>query len=470
MIETYIDPNGDTQVKVNPKDPKAASSKKKGMPLGSRKNSDYDIARQVVTEFGKPLAFHGGELWAFSLNTGWEIVTDCMLAKCNEAAKCNTEHTVFRILTTQMKTPNIDSVAIAATYWERKGGIWAGEWYPFFAQSNQILFANGILTVTPEGLEFEPTEKRIIYGPRVTIPFDDELLEKNCQTFSDLLDYAVPDEVERNYLQELCSLILQPHVIIRGQIVFWGEKHSGKTTLATAISCAPAGLVGASYIPENRLVMDKWASIPLVNKFANVSNDSDFTPKWEHFMKQYTGGTITVEPKFCRACSVPTTAKLISTCNEFQKLVDLSGAAAQRYKVFEFRKSLPETGSADQTQYMTPAYWCDLERRAGVVAWLINGLIRVVNNGLMEPESLKVKKQKAVGEGNPAYEWIVENLVTDKGGFVSSEEISNYLAGEGLAPHPKAVASIIKRVFGIGASRHKGKRGFLGLSVTTPHG
>ena len=36
----------------------------------------YKIAAEVVEEWGKPLAFHGGEMWSFTQAEGWLVVTN----------------------------------------------------------------------------------------------------------------------------------------------------------------------------------------------------------------------------------------------------------------------------------------------------------------------------------------------------------------------------------------------------------
>jgi len=432
-----------------------------------RKN-DYEIAAGVVEEWGKPLAFHGGEMWSFTQAEGWLVVTNQILSLANKRRGMSTEKSVFQIICTQLATPDLSTVSTASTYWERVGGVWGGRWEPFRLNSNQVALSNGILTVHAGGeLEFEPTEHRIIFGPRVTIPFDLEHgIDMECPEFERMVEYALPDLAERNYLQELSGLILQPHVLLRGQVVFWGEKHSGKTTLATALACAPAGLVGASFIAEDRIVYDKWAATPLTNKFANVSNDSDFTRKWESWMKQYTSGMFTVEPKFHRPTSMPTTAKLISTCNEFQTLTDESGAAEQRYRVFQFTKAVAETGRSEQTEFMKPEYWCAPERRAGIVGWMLRGLARVVEHGLVEPKSLTLKKKMAIGEANPAYHWLSENLSKKIGAFVTAADIQSAMASDSLAPvTDKVIAALIKRIFGVTAGRCQGRRGYSGLSL-----
>ncbi len=427
----------------------------------NKKKNDYNVAIQAVEQWGKPLAWHAGELWSFTPERGWEVVTTSMLALCNKLRGCNTENSVFKVLTNQLATPSMEHVQEATTYLRRVGGVWDGHWEPYHVTANEVVFADGVLNLdTPE---FTRMPDSIIFGPRVTVPFGG--MDVRCKEFEELVTYAIPDNVERAYFQKICSLILQPHVVLRGQIVLWGTKHSGKTTLATAIACAPAGLVGSTFVTEDRLVHDKFASTPLINKFANVSNDSEFTSKWEAFMKSYTSGTMVVEPKFHKSVSLPVTAKIISTCNEMQRLKDLSGAAEQRYKVFEFRKPIADTGRTDQTERMTPTYWCKPERRAGIICWLLQGLRRALVEGISEPAELIAKKKTALAGNDPVYAWVYDAFEAVPGAFIASDDIINKIPVDelGNAATPQKVLPMLGRIWGAVRSRQKGVRGYSGI-------
>jgi phage/plasmid-associated DNA primase len=313
--------------------------------------------------------------------------------------------------------------------------------------ANQVLFSNGVLEINGGELEFTPTQHRVIYGPRISLPYTDELFDEKCQEFESLIENALPEAEERTYLQRVCGLILQPHTILRGQIVFWGVPHSGKTTLATAIATAPAGVRGQCSVSEERLITDKWATTMLVNKFASVSNDSEFTPKWEAFMKQYTSGSFTAEAKFSKPTTVPTTAKLISTCNDMQSIRDVSGAAAMRYRIFQFKNQIAESNSTNQTERMSASYWADPERRKGIVAWMLNGLIDAIQFGIVEPFSMKQTKRKALAEACPLMEFVDEGIEAAPGQFLKCSDVNDALGLDRRHPHTRQLHQTIERVW-----------------------
>ena len=308
-------------------------------------------------------------------------------------------------------------------YWERRGGAWDGEWLPAHLSLDEILFSDGVYNIKTE--EHTPIGSRTIFGPMLLSPYATEGGDApNCNEFEQLVELIIPDKSIREYFQESMGTILQPHAQSRAHYVLWGKPHTGKTTVATALACAPAGMLGASFETEYALCHSQWAPCALVNMFANVSNDSATTPKWEPWMKSYTSGVLTVEQKYRKRDTVLTTAKLISTCNELQPYTDASGASAMRLIPFRFDVVIPATDYPNQANKMRADYWSQPARRAGVVEWLLQGLIRLRTRGkLLTPTAYKRDKESALSEANPIEQWLRENLEQSDEGWIATEEI-----------------------------------------------
>ena len=438
-MQTTVDEMGNEIVVVT----KNKAPKKKIQKQGDGRANDNQIATQVIEQWGKPLAYQAGQFWSYTVEAGWVVCTNQLINLANELRGTNTENTVMKIIAARIGLPDLEHSDEPATYWE----LLEGQWKPFRVTPNQVLFSNGVLEINGGELEFTPTQHRVIYGPRISLPYTDELFDEKCQEFESLIEHALPEAEERTYLQRVCGLILQPHTILRGQIVFWGVPHSGKTTLATAIATAPAGVRGQSSVSEERLIADKWASTMLVNKFASVSNDSEFTPKWEAFMKQYTSGSFTVEAKFSKPTTVPTTAKLISTCNDMQSIRDVSGAAAMRYRIFQFKNQIAESHSTNQTERMAASYWANPERRKGIVAWMLNGLIDAIQYGIVEPESMKQTKRKAMAASNPIIEFVEEGIERSAGGFLKASDVNDAMGIDRRHPQARQLHQTIERIW-----------------------
>jgi len=449
MPEIRTDENGNQILVTLPGEKTKPGKKLKGAANG--RLNDGQIANLVLKEWKRPLAYQAGQFWSYEADAGWVVCTHQLVNLANDLRGANTEQSVMKILAARCALPDLEHCEEHSTYWEAT----ARGWEPFKVSHNQVLFSNGLLAIDEAGcMEFTPTEKRIIFGPRVSIPYTDDLLEESCTEFETLIEYALAAD-EREYLQRVGGLILQPHVILRGQIVFWGVPHSGKTTLATALATAPGGVRGQSAVSEERLVGDKWATTMLVNKFASVSNDSEFTPKWESFMKQYTSGSFTAEAKFSKPCTVPATAKLISTCNEMQGIKDLSGAAAMRYRIFRFNNPILESGRIEQGEQMTAGYWAHPQRRKGIVRWLLDGLIEAIVHGLQEPESMKQAKAEAISESNPMIEFISNNIEREEGAFLSCTDFLEALGLDYRHVGAKQARMLIERIWKVKKSRKR---------------
>lgn len=455
-METRTDEHGNEIVVVGPAAPAPVKAPKKKADM--RKN-DVQIATDTMTQWGKPLAYQAGQFWSYTPEGGWEVCTDALTVQCNDLRGSCTEQSVMKIIAARVRVPDLELVNQPSTYWE-----WVdGEWSPFKVTSSQVLFSNGVLDLST--MEFTPTQHRVVFGPRVSISFDPENgFDARCDEFEKLVEYALPDQEQREYLQDLSGLILQPHVVLRGQIVFYGVPHSGKSTLATAIATAPGGSRGQAAVSEGRLTQDKWALTMLVNKFVNVSHDSDFTAKWESFMKQYTTGSFIAEPKFGKPVTVPTTAKLISTCNEFQKLSDPTGALEKRYRVFRFENEIADTGRVEQSEMMTAAFWNEPTRRAGIIAWMLIGLTRVVERGLIEPVSLKQVKKEAFYEANEVMEFIATCIERSPGSFLNSEDLVAAVGGN-IHSVGRVIPRYVEKIWGVRKTRFEGKRGYKDLKL-----
>ena len=460
-MQVSVDEFGNRRVVVEPGDSEpdesvtpAPRSKVK------KKESDFDIAQQAIDLWGRPLAYQADKFWSYDPEDGWQVCTDELMNLCNELRGSYTEKTVMKIIASKFRLPDLELVTEQATYWE----LVENSWEPFPVKPTEVVFSNGILDI--DTMEFTPTAERIIFGPRISIPFDPKTTFKaGCREFEALVEYALPDKDTRNYLQEICGLILQPHVVFRGQIVFYGITHTGKSTLATAIATAPAGVLGQTAVTEARIVSDKWAPTMLLNRFACVSHDSKITDKWESWMKGYTSGSFTIEPKFGRPVTAPATAKIITTCNEFQKLMDASGAAELRYRIFKFQNQIAESTSHSQSKYMTSSYWGDMTRRKGVLGWMLRGLFRVIKNGLVESDELKKIKREIISEAHPILDFVSTEIQEKEGEFLETGAIMDALNIDPKGREAQQLPKFIYRIWKTKKVRYKGKRGYKNLKL-----
>lgn len=400
----------------------------------AKRASDYDIALRAIGEWGRPLAWHCGVLWSTNEFGAWGPVDAAFMALLAKLRGRSGRMILTDIVGPMVEVPGMDNVEQPACYW-----VWTRDrWNPLHLAPYQVLFADGIVAVGDR--ESHTVLRDPVFGAQLTMPYQTESGDAPvCAEFIELVEHAFPDPATRDWFQQLAGLILQPHVLLRGQIALWGPPMTGKTTLATALACAAAGARGFSAVQEAELVRDKWASFALLHKFANVSDESPRAGLWVPWMKRYTSGTYLVEPKFHRPTWAPSTAKLISTTNEIQDLSDASGAAGLRFFPFYMDRPLPR-GTADTTERMSPIYWSEPRRRAGVVSWMIEGLNRLWSRGgeLEPPADWSADRAKALDEADPIEAWLKSEVKVDAGSVVLHSDL--------IASCPPHLADQAKRI------------------------
>ena len=401
---------------------------KQKQPTESKGAKDYKAAQALVISWPNPLASIAGEMLELVPEGGWRICTNKFKGNLDAALGRSSESGAYRIACNRLAIPDISQCEFPTLFWGREGANnWDIEWCPFAPAPHEIIMADGILDVIKGEVRPAP---QVIYGPRITLPWNlyADMPEPDPAEFLDILEYAMPDPEIRRHFQELMGSILQPHVPLRGQITLWGVPHSGKTTIATAICCAPAGAMGFSAAQEAELVRDKWASILLLNRFVNLSDDSPRATRWMSFLKRYTAGSLLVEGKGYKPVTVVPSAKLVSTCNEIQELRDASGAAGMRLFAFRFDKARVRTKDVNQDRYMNARYWSTHAQRQAILGWLIEGLQRLHTRGHYDPPpQWEDDRKAAVAHSDPALQSLSDSLEPDKDSFTPTASIRSLL-------------------------------------------
>lgn len=436
---------------------KGAGAKKAGKTKRAKGESDLDLARKVVEEFSGPLAYVGGNFWVYSVERGWEICDDRLINAAHERLTRNAETAIVPIIRARVALPSMETTSEAPIYWERIGGRWEGEWVPLKLSQSEILYTDHIYDVVADDV-IADLSGRIVWGPMISVPWSTESGDPpDTGEIERLVEARIPDREIRRHFQEVCGCILQPHVVLRGQIVLWGDPGCGKTTVAMAIAHAPAGSLGVAQQQERELVKNKWSRNQLVNRFVNISDDSERVTGWTGFVKRYTSGCFVAEPKYGKPATCAATAKLISTCNEMQDTTDASGAMVDR--LLPFRLDQRVTGEWD-SDLMTPQYWSRPGVRAAVVEWMAKGLNRLRVRGRFDPpQSWLEAKDEAVAAGDTLEGWLIENLIRgNETDTIKASQIMEKLPADLGNRIPQRVLEMkiskyLKRLFGAARGR-----------------
>lgn len=325
--------------------------------------------------------------------------------------------------------PNNDG---AYTYYQRKKTDKGWKyWDPIEDAPNRVYFGKGHYDLVTK--EFTPfPEDTIPFGPMVeTMPRAEVLEACRADDFTKapakaagilgMVDYALADsngKTDREtaaYFRGICAQVLRPHSGWTQFVSVRGESGARKTTILRALLSAPLGSRGVSEISEALLAERIFMRPGLVNRIANLSNDSAQSEKFSTFIKEVTSGVLIVEKKFRDAAKVKLSAKLFSTMNTPQDLSDDSLGIENRLITFEFRGRPPEDNNrgATGTQWMDPAFYSE-EDREWLVAWMLTGLERQWAKGYEElpvpPARVLAWKERMLNEAMPLRAFAAETL------------------------------------------------------------
>ncbi len=337
-----------------------------------------------------------------------------------------------------------------------EGHIHASCWKPKQIATSCVVFDDGVYDAERD--VFTPWDGDMVFGPTVSLSYEE--VRKSVPTprydeFINSLIAAVPNSESLYYFQKIMSGVLQPHVPQKQGIFFNGLSGARKSTIATAILCAPGGYAGMSIESIDDLANNKHAQANLIGKFANLSDDPDgMTPKLTGWFKRFTGSSIQRgEFKFVQSRNYPTTAKLVVCCNQIPRMGDASDAVWSRLQVFNFERAGDaakryDEGTAENIK-LGVQYWCDRQTRACITRWLLLGLQARFKEGAKIPAQVREWNMDAIAQSDPLRGALFSLFIrtTDDTSFVSTEDIIAGLLSEGIKANGITVASYMESVY-----------------------
>ena len=330
-------------------------------------------------------------------------------------------------------------------------------WEPIAIPSTAVVFSDGVFDFETSVFKTWAELQYKMYGPRIMTPFAEAKNAKptaKFEEFKQTLALVMPDKEARDYFQKIMGRLLQPHVNIKKAVFIQGPSGSRKTTIATAIMCAMAGVGGFAIEPIDDLAENRFSQANLIGRFANLSDDPDGkADKWVGWFKRYTGSSIMRgEFKKVQAKNYPITAKLVVCCNRMPRMGDASDAVWSRLCVFNFERtgelqSAFETESSDNDK-LHAEYWSDPDTRAAILGWLMDGLSKAISGGMAPPESVRTWNRQAAGDAD-VYRKLLEETY-DKGeaeDFIPTSELRAALEQVGPPPSDTTIALYMKTLF-----------------------
>ena len=423
-----------------------------------------------------PLVFYGGKFYRM-LEGNWTNFDAAIIQEAHNKCPQGGKNVIDSLAQSmRLRQDTIYTKVVASTKDEEALFV---SHFPEKVNEKEIVFSNGRLDLSsnvfyPNHNELELTKESpyVVFGPHITLPYNPQ--EPKSKFFERYISQIFPDEAYRRYFQRLMGTILAPHNPFRGYFVFYGPAKTGKSSLATALAYAPAGNQGYETKTEHALSHDKFEAISLANKFANISNDSYPTTRWEDWLKQYTSSRISVQAKFRDSESIMPTAKLITTCNSLNSFDNIAKSFEGRFFPFKFTNLVPDTGAADSTKFLSETFWDG--HREGILYWLLEGyrefLIKGRDNDV--PASWLQDKKDLLNDSNPLEEWLSENFVKNDNHFIACDDLMSQIPMEFMKKSPQTnrtlVYDSIEKVFSTKKIRSKApefrdKYGFKGISL-----
>lgn len=356
-----------------------------GLPE-SNQSSALDKIKEVARAYDDQIAYYGGEMHLREDTGAWAPAEGSMKRYFLE---------VFGSDPVRSGTWGAAMIYFAvdpdnlgeSVYFKKERGA-AGGWKPMKVEPHQVVFAKGIYDLRTRKLE-PFGDSTIPFGPLVeNMPSEEVLTAARAGDFSTapqrsgelfkMIQYALMHNEQRDpetekFFQATVAQVLRPHCGLVQFVNIIGESGARKTTIMRALLSAPIGPRGLSEVPEAHLASRIFMRPKLVNKIANLSNDSAQSADFVPFIKEVTSGILVYDKKFRDAGQVKMTAKLFSTMNRPQILDDPSLGIENRVIVFKFNPRADNNRGAMGTAWMDALHYT-AEDRAWIVAWMLVAL------------------------------------------------------------------------------------------------
>lgn len=442
------------------------------------------VVRQILDDEGPGKLAQVGETVYRDTNTesGFVDATNDIERKgCFLSGKCARRSGIMTALSSFINVPQATAYKCTPyCYWleldksefDEGTQLINNHWEPITLSPTMVVFSDGVFDFSTFVFKTWAEMGHKLFGPRIMMKFGDVQKAGKTDKFKEFertLATVMPNAEARAYFQKMMGRVLQPHVNLKKGIFIQGPSGSRKSTVATAILCAPAGVGGFSIDSPDDLATNRFAQAGLIGKFANLSDDPDGTAReWVGWFKRYTGMSIMRgEYKKVQSKNYPVTAKLVTCCNRMPHMGDASDAVWGRLCVFNFQRTGElEQAFRDETSdndKLHAEYWSDSDTRASMLAWLMEGLNKAIVEGMAPPEIVRDWNREAAGDADPRRKLLEEHYEAgNDGDFVPTSEFRALLEQVGTAPSDTTIALYLKTLYGArpGRAQVKNENGY----------
>ena len=326
---------------------------------------------------------------------------------------------------------------------------------------------------TPEGIinlrtgEVRPAVKGIDYNTRQTTV---SARAMETPLWNNFLKEIIEDEDRISYLQELFGAALFGDSRFHVLPVFVGTGANGKSTILDVIG----GILNdyAATMPENFLLDTTGNAHPtdiarLRGVRLAVASETRPDGKFnESRVKMLTGGD-TLSARFMgqNFFDFKPTHTLFMAVNHLPEVKSGGDGFWRRLRKIDFRKTIPvEKRKENFAQLLIQ------EEGAGILQWMVDGAVRLTNQGFNEPESVKMATQSYRHEEDHIAKFIDEKTILADTASVTKTALFNAYRDWCIENGEKPISQNnlsreIKGRLGVSESESAGYRMFLGVDL-----
>ena len=274
-----------------------------------------------------------------------------------------------------------------------------------------VCLGNGTYDLILHTLQPHNPEDRLL--TKLSIEYDPEA---KCPRWIQFLDEVIPDEDDRDTLQEFFGYLLDPRNSYQKMLMLIGPKQSGKSTILRVIE----GLLGKANVAHQSLHMlasNRFSPARLYGKMVNTFADLPTKVVTDlGVLKSLSGeDSIDAERKGKDFFDLDWGGKAVFSCNALPELKQLDDAFFRRWLCV----SIPSSISNDQKDPQLTAKL--LEELPGIFNWAVGGYICLGRQHAFTSTDDSGVKRLWLDTANPLRVYVRERIVPEHGALLPTE-------------------------------------------------
>jgi P4 family phage/plasmid primase-like protien len=333
------------------------------------------------------------------------------------------------------------------------------------AQANDLCTPNGIVNLQTG--EIRPAIKGLDLNTRQTTVTPKVISTPIWDAF---LREVLQEEDRITYLQELLGASLFGDARYHVLPVLAGSGANGKSTLLDVV----AGILGdySASMPENFLLDTNASTHPTEIarlrgiRFAMASETRPDGKFNESRVKMLTGGDM-LSARFMNQnfFDFKPTHTLFLAVNHLPEVKSGGDGFWRRLRKFDFRKTVPVEKRKENLAEMLVE-----QEGPGILHWMVQGAVRITNQGMTEPESIRLATQSYRHEEDHIAKFIDEKILVSDASSVTKTAVFNayrdWCSDNGKRPITQnSFARELRSRLGISESESVGYKMFVGIEL-----